>query len=225
MPKMLAQSGINIVILSGGLNDMAKKRAASLARKSRQSAAAKPQAKRGKAMAKPAAAKAEHAASSDGRSRKGKRYWLVKSEPDAFSIEDLAAEPDQTTHWDGVRNYQARNTLRDEMKIGDEVLFYHSNAAPPGIVGICKVVREGYPDFTAFDPQDKHYDPKSKQAEPRWFMVDVKLVKKFKRELPLTELKETPGLEGMPLLQKGSRLSVQPVSEEHFRLIKKMAAG
>lgn len=152
----------------------------------------------------------------------GKNYWLMKSEPHVFSIDDLAKSEQQTTFWDGVRNYQARNTMRDDMKVGDLVLYYHSNAKPPGIAGIAKVVREGYPDHTAFDPKDKHYDPKSKKSEPTWFMVDIQLVRKFETELTLPELKANKKLDGMVLLQKGSRLSVQPVSKEHFKLIEKL---
>lgn len=154
----------------------------------------------------------------------GKRYWLMKSEPDVFSIDDLAKSEKKTTFWDGVRNYQARNTMRDDMKVGDLVLYYHSNAKPPGIAGIAKVVKEGYPDHTAFDPNDKHYDPKSKKSEPTWYMVDIQLVKKFKNEISLPELKANPKLDGMVLLQRGSRLSVQPVSEEHFRVIEKLGS-
>jgi predicted RNA-binding protein with PUA-like domain len=150
-------------------------------------------------------------------------YWLMKSEPEAFSIDDLADAPKKTTHWDGVRNYQARNFMRDEMKTGDQVLFYHSNAKPPGVAGVARVVKEGYPDFTAFDPNDKHYDPKSKQEDPRWFMVDIKLVKKFKQLIPLPELKQIKALDGMVLLQKGSRLSVQPVTKKQFDTICKIA--
>ena len=150
-------------------------------------------------------------------------YWLMKSEPDVFSIDDLAASPKKTTHWDGVRNYQARNSMRDDMKKGDLVLFYHSNAKPPGIVGIATVAKESYPDFTAFDPDDKHFDPKSKQESPTWYMVDVKLVKKFKHPLSLPDLKEVKALEGMVLLQKGSRLSVQPVTEKQYSTILKLA--
>ncbi|MEM7476042.1 MAG: EVE domain-containing protein [Planctomycetota bacterium] len=149
-------------------------------------------------------------------------YWLVKSEPHVFSIDDLAKAADQTTFWDGVRNYQARNTMRDDMKLGDLVLYYHSNAEPPGVAGICKIVREGYPDHTAFDPKDKHYDPKSKKSDPTWYMVDVQLVEKFDAEISLAELKEMSELDGMPLLQKGSRLSVQPVSEKHFKHVQKV---
>lgn len=152
------------------------------------------------------------------------KYWLLKSEPNAFSIDDLAAEKNKTTCWDGVRNYQARNFMRDDMKIGDKVLFYHSNAKPPGVVGTAKIVKESYPDFTAFDKKNKHFDPKSKQEAPTWFMVDIKLEKKFKRLIPLDELKSVKALDGMVLLQKGSRLSVQPVSKKHFDLIVKLAA-
>lgn len=149
-------------------------------------------------------------------------YWLMKSEPDCFSIDDLAAAPKKTTHWDGVRNYQARNFMRDEMKKGDIVLYYHSNSDPPGIAGLATIAKEAYPDFTAFDPNDPHYDPKSKQKSPTWMMVDVKFKKKFKQLISLTELRANPALEGMLLLQKGSRLSVQPVSEEHYHAIMQM---
>ncbi|HBE72312.1 MAG TPA: EVE domain-containing protein [Planctomycetaceae bacterium] len=150
------------------------------------------------------------------------KFWLVKSEPDVFSIDDLANSPEQTTCWDGVRNYQARNMMRDEMKVGDQVLYYHSNAKPPGVVGVCEIVREGYPDHTAFDKNDKHYDPKSDPDNPRWIMVDVKLVEKFDRLIPLDELKANEQLEGMILLRRGSRLSVQPVSAKHFRAVCKL---
>ncbi|MCA9192718.1 MAG: EVE domain-containing protein [Planctomycetales bacterium] len=153
------------------------------------------------------------------------RFWLIKSEPDVFSIDDLAAAAQKTTHWDGVRNYQARNTLRDQMKNGDLTLFYHSNALPAGVAGIAKVVREGYPDHTAFDKTDPHYDPKSKPDTPTWYMVDVKLVEKFKRLIPLEELKRLPELEGMVLLQRGSRLSVQPVEQKHFKIIGDLAGS
>ncbi|MEL7498950.1 MAG: EVE domain-containing protein [Planctomycetota bacterium] len=151
------------------------------------------------------------------------KYWLMKSEPNVFSIDHLADSPKKTTHWDGVRNYQARNFMRDDMKKGDLVLFYHSNAKPPGIAGVAKVVKESYPDFTAFDPDDKHYDPKSKQDEPRWFMVDIKLVKKFKNLLALPDLKTMKALDGMVLLQKGSRLSVQPVTKKQYETVLKLA--
>lgn len=147
------------------------------------------------------------------------RYWLVKSEPDCFSIDDLASAPKQTTFWDGVRNYQARNTLRDDMRLGDLVLFYHSNAKPPSVVGVAKIVREGYPDHTAFDEHSDHYDPKSRPEQPTWYMVDLKFVKKFRRPLSLDELREQSSLAGMVLLQRGSRLSVQPVSPNEFQTI------
>jgi len=151
------------------------------------------------------------------------RYWLVKSEPDVFSFADLQAAPKKTTHWDGVRNYQARNTLRDEMKRGDRCFYYHSNAEPSGIAGICEVVREGYPDHTAFDKKDPHYDPKSKPDAPTWYMVDVKAVKAFPRLIALGELREVAALKGMVLLQKGSRLSVQPVTKKEWETICAMA--
>ena len=151
------------------------------------------------------------------------RYWLMKSEPLVYSIDDLAEEKNKTTCWDGVRNYQARNFMRDDMKKGDQVLFYHSNAKPPGVAGTAKIVKESYPDFTAFDPKDKHSDPKSKQETPRWFMVDIKLVKKLKRLVSLDELRTVKSLEGMVLLQKGSRLSVQPVTKKQFETICKLS--
>ena len=157
------------------------------------------------------------------RSNQGVNYWLVKSEPDVFSIDDLAAAKQKTTCWDGVRNYQARNSLRDEMKLGDQVLFYHSNTKPPGIAGVAEVVREGYPDPTAWDEKNDHFDPKSKPEDPTWFMVDIRLVEKFPRELGLPELKSVSALEGMVLLQRGSRLSVQPVTKKQFEIICKLA--
>ena len=146
-------------------------------------------------------------------------YWLMKSEPNAFGIDDLEQLPNQTEHWDGVRNYQARNMMRDEMKIGDLVFFYHSNCKPPGIVGIMQVVREGYPDFTACNPQSKYFDEKSDPQNPRWFMVDIQLVRKFKRLVTLDELKQHPQLAGMKLLQRGNRLSITPVAKEHWEVI------
>ena len=151
------------------------------------------------------------------------KYWLMKSEPNCFSIDDLASEKNKTTHWDGVRNYQARNFMRDDMKKGDKVLFYHSNAKPPGVAGVAKIVKESYPDFTSFDPKDKHFDPKSRQETPRWFMVDIKLEKKLKRLVSLTELRTVKSLDGMVLLQKGSRLSVQPVTKKQFETVCKLS--
>ncbi len=146
-------------------------------------------------------------------------YWLVKSEPDAFSIDDLKNQPNQTEHWDGVRNYQARNFMRDDMKKGDKVFFYHSNCKQPGVVGIAEVVREAYPDHTAFDPDSKYYDPKSIESDPRWFMVDLKFVRETERTITLTELKDIPELEGFPLVRRGNRLSVMPVEEAHWNIV------
>lgn len=147
-----------------------------------------------------------------------KGYWLMKSEPSTFSIDDLRHSPDRTTSWDGVRNYQARNFMRS-MAIGDEVLFYHSNADPPAVVGIAEIVRPAYPDPTQFDKKDTHYDPESKPAQPRWDMVDIKYVRKFPRALPLDELRKEAKLKAMVLLKKGSRLSVQPVTPVEWRHI------
>lgn len=145
--------------------------------------------------------------------------WLMKSEPNEFSIDDLKASPKQTNMWDGVRNYQARNMMRDEMKKGDPIFFYHSNCDEPGIVGVAEVVREGYPDPTAFDSQDPHFDPKSDPDAPRWYLVDVKFKRKFKRTISLAELKECEELAGMRLLQRGNRLSVMPVTDEEWEFI------
>jgi len=144
-------------------------------------------------------------------------YWLMKSEPESFSIDDLKTM--KVEHWDGVRNYQARNMMRDEMKKGDQVFFYHSACKEPGIVGIAEVVKEGYPDFTAFDPESKYYDPKSSEEKPRWFMVDVKFKRKLKRAIPLQELKQQPELAEMMLLRKGNRLSINPVSKTEWDFI------
>ncbi|MAY38005.1 MULTISPECIES: EVE domain-containing protein [Spongiibacter] len=147
------------------------------------------------------------------------QYWLMKSEPDTFGIDDLAARPKATEHWDGVRNYQARNMMRDQMKVGDQVLFYHSACKTPGVAGIAEVVREGYPDFTARDPESKYYDPKASEDNPRWYMVDVRFVRKLKRLIPLSELKANPQLEDMPLLKRGNRLSIMPVDPQHWQQI------
>jgi predicted RNA-binding protein with PUA-like domain len=150
------------------------------------------------------------------------KYWLIKSEPEAFSIDDLIKAKDQTTFWNGVRNYQAKNYLHDEMKIGDRIIFYHSNSEPPGAAGICEVVKEGYPDFTAFDPEDIHFDSKSKNDSPTWFMVDVKFVKKFSRFISLMEIKSNKILRNMKLVQPGNRLSVMPIIKTEFDEIVKM---
>ncbi len=148
-------------------------------------------------------------------------YWLLKSEPDVFSIDDLRASPGRRTSWDGVRNYQARNFMRDEMRRGDLAFYYHSNCPEPGIVGIVEVVREAYPDDTAHDPESRYHDPKSSPEKPRWHMVDVKYRRKLKREIGLAELKahsEGP-LRGFQLLRRGNRLSVMPVGEAHWNFI------
>lgn len=153
------------------------------------------------------------------------QYWLMKSEPSCFSIDNLQQAPNQITHWDGVRNYQARNFMRDAMKIGDSVFFYHSNCTPPGIVGIAEVVSEAYPDFTAFDPTSDHPDPNSTPDNPRWYMVDIRFIKKFPKILSLDELKTKPPLANMQLLRKGNRLSVLPVSKEEWKCILSLVAS
>lgn len=152
---------------------------------------------------------------------RARKYWLVKSEPEAYSIDDL--QRDGETYWDGVRNYQARNTMRDDMKLGDGVLYYHSNAKPMAVVGLAKVCREAYPDHTQFDPKNKYFDPKASEDNPRWMMVNLEFVAKFDTPLPLHQLKEDKALEGMPLLQKGQRLSVQPVDAKSWKRILKLA--
>ncbi len=146
-------------------------------------------------------------------------YWLMKSEPEVFGIDHLKQCPDKTDHWDGVRNYQARNMMRDNMKKQDLVFFYHSNCDVPGIVGIMEVVKESYPDYTALDPEGKYHDPKASAGNPRWFMVDVQYKKKFKRTISLTELKACTALEDMPLVRKGNRLSIMPVTEKQWQFI------
>ena len=150
------------------------------------------------------------------------QYWLIKSEPDTFSIRDLARAPRKTTHWEGVRNYQARNFLR-AMKRGDLAIFYHSNAEPPAAVGIAKVVREAYPDDSAWNPRSPYHDPKASPAKPVWSMVDVQLVEIFPRAIPLDELRSVKALAGMELLRRGSRLSVTPVTPGEFRTLEKLA--
>ncbi len=149
------------------------------------------------------------------------QYWLMKTEPDTFGVDDLAAAPKATTSWDGVRNYQARNMLRDQMKRGDQAFLYHSSTALPGIVAVMEIVKEGYPDATAFDRKDHHYDPDSDPAKPRWFMVDVRLKRRFARVVTLDELRKHAAkeLEGMVLLRPGNRLSVMPVEPAHWKFI------
>ncbi|HEX5435708.1 MAG TPA: EVE domain-containing protein [Gemmatimonadaceae bacterium] len=148
-----------------------------------------------------------------------RRHWLFKSEPDSFSWDDLLKSPRRTTCWDGVRNYQARNLLRDDIKKGDLVFFYHSSVDPTAIVGVAEVVHEGYPDPTAFDRKAHHFDPKSDPTKPTWYMVDIKAKQAFRHPVTLAELRALPGLERMMLLQRGSRLSVQPVSLDEWHII------
>ncbi len=147
------------------------------------------------------------------------RHWLMKSEPSSFSVDDLLHRPERTEPWDGVRNYQARNFIRDEMKPGDRAFFYHSSCAEPGIAGIMEVVSPAYPDPTAFDPLHHHYDPDSRPDHPRWLLVDVRLLRKLRRVITLEELKTHPELSGLELLKRGNRLSVMPVSAEHWEFI------
>lgn len=154
-------------------------------------------------------------------SKPRKRYWLVKSEPDVYSIEDL--ERDGSTMWDGVRNYQARNLMRDDMSVGDPVLFYHSNAKPMCIAGVAEVSAEAYPDPTAFDRKDKHYDPKSDPDEPTWMLVDIRHVETYPTPLARDLLASEPALSDMMLLRRGSRLSVQPVTAAEFKVVMKLA--
>ena len=150
-----------------------------------------------------------------------RQYWLVKSEPDVFSFDDLVASPKKTTYWNGVRNFAARNHLR-AMKKGDLVFFYHSQAKPPAVVGIAEVAREAYPDPSAFDTKDEDYDPKSKRDDPTWFMVDIKAVEPLSRPVAIDEIKKTKGLEKMALVRIG-RLSVQPVSEKEWEIVRGLA--
>ena len=149
-------------------------------------------------------------------------YWLIKSEPDCYSIDDL--KKDKKTSWDGVRNYQARNFMRDDMKVGDNILYYHSNVNPPHIAGFAKVASKPYPDPTQFDKKSQYFDPKSTKENPRWMLVDVAFVKKVKVPLSLSEIKMDPHLEGMIVTERGQRLSIQPVSEKHFKHIEKLCS-
>ena len=153
-----------------------------------------------------------------------KKYWLFKSEPSEFSFEDLKKNKNQTTFWDGVRNYQARNFLRDEIKKGDGVLFYQSSTEPLAVVGYCEVVKEGYPDHTQFDSKNDHFDSKAKKDSPTWFMVDIKLVKEFKKPVTLESIKSSPKLKNMKLIQRGQRLSIQPVTNSEWDEILKMGS-
>jgi len=156
--------------------------------------------------------------------KRARKFWLMKSEPNVYSIDDLAG--DETTGWDSIRNYQARNFMRDEMKEGDLVLFYHSNASPPGVAGVARVSREAHADPTQFDRSSKYHDPKSTPEAPRWMMVDVAFVEKFPELVPLGALKaEEAALDGMLVIKRGQRLSVQPVDKEHFARVLKMGAA
>ncbi len=144
-------------------------------------------------------------------------YWLMKSEPDVFSIDDLKKK--KKSGWDGVRNYQARNYMRDDMKIGDVVLFYHSSCEIPGVAGLAKVSKTSHPDPSQFDPKSEYYDEKATKDAPRWYMVEVEFVEKFDEVVTLSTLKSTKGLESMPVVQKGSRLSINPVTEKEYKII------
>jgi predicted RNA-binding protein with PUA-like domain len=150
------------------------------------------------------------------------KFWLMKSEPDVYSIDDLWR--DGIESWEGVRNYQARNFMR-EMAEGDLVIFYHSNAKPPGAAGVCRIAREAYPDDTQFNKKSNYYDPKSKKEDPRWSMVDVEFVEKFDEVVSLQTMKDDPPLDGMRVTQKGSRLSVQPVDKKHFKRVLRIAGA
>lgn len=151
-------------------------------------------------------------------------YWLMKSEPEEFGIDDLRKRPKKTEPWDGVRNYQARNMMRDQMKVRDRAFFYHSNCEVPGIVGVMEICSKPYPDPTAFDPEDKHYDPKSDPDNPRWYLIDVKFVRKLKRTIALAELREysESKLAELVLLRRGNRLSVMPVTKKHWDFVLKL---
>ena len=154
-----------------------------------------------------------------------RNYWLFKSEPTAYSFSHLQNEADQTAEWDGVRNFQARNYLRDQVKAGDGVLFYHSSTAIPAVVGIALVVREGYADHTAWNPKDKHYDPKSTPDKPLWFMVDIQAEEELARPVTLEEIKQNPRLGNMLLVRRGMRLSIQPVAKDEWDEILAMGSG
>jgi predicted RNA-binding protein with PUA-like domain len=171
---------------------------------------------------KPASEEGQWTAALAPRKPNEKRYWLVKSEPETFSFAALLAAPQQTTHWDGVRNFAARNFMRDGMKRGDQVFFYHSSVNPQAIVGICEVVREGYPDFTATDKRDPHFDPKSKSDDPTWYMVDLKAVAPLPRPVTLAEIKANKALAEMALVRVG-RLSVSPVTPREWETILAMS--
>jgi len=154
-------------------------------------------------------------------------YWLFKSEPDTFGIDDLKSRSEQTEPWDGVRNYQARNMMRDQMQVGDLGLFYHSNVKEPGVVGILEIVSNAYPDPTAFDPDSRYFDPKSDPDNPRWYLVDVRYVRHLERTISLSELKmhADQALDGFPLVRKGNRLSIMPVTQSQWEFILSLEQG
>lgn len=154
-----------------------------------------------------------------------KKFWLMKTEPDAFSIRDLKGRPGKREHWDGVRNYQARNHMRDGMTVGDQVLFYHSSCTPAGVAGVAEIVKAAYPDPSALDPKSKYFDTKAAPDKNPWVMVDVKFVKEFPRLVTLEEMKTAPGLESMMVIKRGMRLSIQPVSPEEFAIVLKLAGA
>jgi predicted RNA-binding protein with PUA-like domain len=153
---------------------------------------------------------------------RGKRYWLMKSEPDVFSFDDLWRARKRTTPWDGVRNYQARNFMRDEMRVGDGVLYYHSNCDPPGVAGLAEVASEAYPDPTQFDPEDPHFDPKSSRDDPRWLLVDVRAVEELPRFVDLETLRARKALADMVVLRRGNRLSITPVTAAEWRAVRSL---
>lgn len=150
-----------------------------------------------------------------------KSFWLMKTEPACYSIDDLLNET--ITSWDGIRNYQARNFMRDKMQIGDGVLFYHSSTNPAGVTGLAKVCKTAYPDHTAQDPENRHFDPKASKEKPIWMMIDVEFIEKFNKLISISELRSYPELDGMLLFQKGQRLSIQPVEKKHFDFIVKLS--
>ncbi len=154
-----------------------------------------------------------------------KKYWLMKTEPDVFSIRDLKKRPGKQEHWDGVRNYQARNHMRDGMSVGDKVLFYHSSCSPAGVAGVAEIVKAAYPDPSALDPKSKYHDPKATPDKNPWVMVDVKFVRELPRMVTLEEMKTAPGLESMLVIKRGMRLSIQPVKPEEFEIVLKLAEG
>ncbi len=152
------------------------------------------------------------------------KYWLFKTEPESFSIEDLKKSKNQTAFWNGVRNYRARNILRDEIKKGDGVLFYHSSTEPLAVLGYCEVAKEGYPDHTQFDKNNIHYDDRAKKESPTWFMVDIKLIKEFKNPVTLGQIKANAKLKNITLIQRGNRLSVMPITKSEFEEVLKMGS-